>query len=211
MPGDARRGIYYGGTLLVSLGVISIIAYGTLQYFFGVLVVPVERELGWSRAQLALGSSIALLVSGLLGYPIGRWVDRKEARGILASGALLGGVALIGLSRVGEPWQWRLLWGGAGAGRGHDPVPGQLRRDGPPLRPERRGDARHAATEAHRAGVRAGILSPAAGCGSHRGAGAWPGAGFFAAREKTNGRPHRRPQTSLLPCPRRGGSRGVCS
>jgi MFS family permease len=110
--GGTRGGIYYGWTLLVSLGVISIIAYGTLQYFFGVLVVPVERELGWSRAQLSLGYSIALLVSGLLGYPIGRWVDRRGARGILTSGAALAGLSLIGLSRVTEPWQWHLLWGG---------------------------------------------------------------------------------------------------
>ncbi len=108
----AGRGVYFGWTLLVSLGVISIIAYGTLQYFFGVLVVPVERELHWSRAQLSLGYSIALLISGVLGYPIGRWVDRKGARGVLASGSLLGGLALIGLSQVREPWQWHILWGG---------------------------------------------------------------------------------------------------
>jgi MFS family permease len=110
--GGARGRVYYGWTLLASLGVVSIIAYGTLQYFFGVLVVPVERELGWSRAQLSLGYSIALLVSGLLGYPIGRWVDRRGARAVLAVGAVLAGLALIGLSRVREPWQWHFLWGG---------------------------------------------------------------------------------------------------
>lgn len=108
----ARGRIYYGWTLLVSLGVISIIAYGTLQYFFGVLVVPVGRELGWNRTQLSLGYSIALLVSGILGYPIGRWVDRKGARAVLASGAVLAGLALILLSRVDQLWEWYLLWGG---------------------------------------------------------------------------------------------------
>ena len=112
MSGEGQGRIYYGWTLLVSLGVISIIAYGTLQYFFGVLVIPVERELGWNRTQLSLGYSAALLVSGLLGYPIGRYVDRRGARTVLAAGAVLAGLTLIGLSRVRQPWQWYLLWGG---------------------------------------------------------------------------------------------------
>ncbi len=108
----ARSRVYYGWTLLVALGVITIIAYGTVQYFFGVLVVPVGQELGWSRAALSLSYSIALVVSGLLGYPIGRWVDRKGARAILASGSILAGLSLIGLSSVDQLWEWDLLWGG---------------------------------------------------------------------------------------------------
>jgi len=103
---------YYGWTLVVSLGAISVIAYGTLQYLFGVLVVPVEQELHWSRAQLSLGYSATLLVAGLLGYPVGRLVDRRGARGVIAAGALLAGLGLLGLSRVTRPWQWQLLWGG---------------------------------------------------------------------------------------------------
>ncbi len=108
----ARGPRYYGWTLLVSLGIVSIIAYGTLQYFFGVLVVPVGRELGWTRADLSLSYSLALLVSGLLGYPIGRWVDRRGARAVMASGAVLAGLTLIELSRVRQLWEWYLLWGG---------------------------------------------------------------------------------------------------
>src|SRR5579864_327513 len=112
MPIAARGGLYYGWKLLVALGVITIIAYGTVQYFFGVLVLPLGRELGWSRAELSLSYSIALVVSGLLGYPIGRWVDRKGARAVLACGSILAGLSLIGLSKVDQLWEWYLLWGG---------------------------------------------------------------------------------------------------
>ncbi len=108
----ARSRVYYGWTLLVALGVITIIAYGTTQYFFGVLVVPVGQELDWSRAELSLSYSIALVVSGLLGYPVGRWVDRKGARTVLACGSILAGLSLIGLSSVDRLWEWDLLWGG---------------------------------------------------------------------------------------------------
>jgi MFS family permease len=108
----ARSGVYYGWTLLVGLGVISIIAYGTIQYAFSVLVVPVGQELGWSRTELSLSYSLALVVSGLLGYPVGRWVDRKGARAVLATGAILAGLSLFGLSRIHQLWGWYLLWGG---------------------------------------------------------------------------------------------------
>lgn len=108
----ARCGVYYGWTLLVGLGIITIIAYGTIQYTFGVLVVPVGQEVGWSRTELSLSYSIAVVVSGLLGYPIGRWVDRNGARAVLASGAVLAGLTLMGLSQVDQLWGWLLLWGG---------------------------------------------------------------------------------------------------
>ena len=103
---------YYGWTLLAALGVITIIAYGTSQYFFGVLIVPVGQELGWSRADLSLSYSISLIVAGLLGYPVGRWIDRYGARAIMAAGSVAAGLSLILLSGVQQRWQWDLLWGG---------------------------------------------------------------------------------------------------
>lgn len=108
--GSAPR--YYGWTLVVALGVITVVVYGTVQYSIGVLVVPVGRELGWSRTEIALGFSIALVVAGLLGYPIGRWVDRHGARAAIAVGTVIGGTSLLLLSFVTELWQWDLLWGG---------------------------------------------------------------------------------------------------
>jgi MFS family permease len=107
-----RERPYYGWTLVVGLGVITIVAYGSVQYFFGVLVVPVGREMGWSRAELSLGYSSSLALAALLGLPLGRWIDRRGARGVLALGSLLGGLSLIALSRVHALWQWELLWGG---------------------------------------------------------------------------------------------------
>ncbi len=112
MPDVAPRRLYYGWPLLVSLGVITIISYGTLQYFFGILVVPVAQELGASRADISVSYSAALLVGGLLGYPIGRWVDRRGSRAVLAAGAVVAGASLIALSRAHELWQWNVLWGG---------------------------------------------------------------------------------------------------
>ena len=37
--------LYYGWILMVVLGITTIISYGTTQYLFGVLVVPIDRHL----------------------------------------------------------------------------------------------------------------------------------------------------------------------
>ena len=108
----SRHRHYYGWTLVAGLGVITIVVYGTAQYFFGVLVVPVETELDWSRAELSLSYSTSLALAGLLGVPLGRWIDRHGARAVLVSGSLVGGLSLVALSRVHQFWEWELFWGG---------------------------------------------------------------------------------------------------
>jgi MFS family permease len=103
---------YYGWILVLALGITTIISYGTTQYLFGVLLVPIARELGWSRATISGALSVGLVLSGLLGLPIGRAVDRHGARWLMAAGSALAGLTLIALSRVRAPWQFYLLWSG---------------------------------------------------------------------------------------------------
>ena len=110
-PGSADAP-FYGWTLVWALGVTTIVSYGTTQYLFGVLVLPIERDLGWDRATTSGAYSLGLLVAGLLGLPIGRLVDRAGARVPMAAGSALGGLALWGLAAAREPWHFYALWAG---------------------------------------------------------------------------------------------------
>ena len=47
MGGLAHQAPYYGWMLMVVLGITTIISYGTTQYLFGVLVVPLHATFGW--------------------------------------------------------------------------------------------------------------------------------------------------------------------
>ncbi|HEX6796236.1 MAG TPA: MFS transporter [Ktedonobacterales bacterium] len=112
---DARASTgrpYYGWVLVVALGVTTIISYGTTQYLFGVLVVPISNELGWSRASVSGAFSVGVIVGGLTGVPVGRLVDRYGARVLMAVGSALGGASLLGLSGVHALWQFYALWSG---------------------------------------------------------------------------------------------------
>jgi MFS family permease len=104
--------IYYGWVLVVTLGLTTIISYGTTQYFFGVLVEPLGREFGWSRASISGAYSLSVVLAGFLGVPIGRLVDRRGARLLMTVGSAVAGLSLLGLAGVTALWQFYLLWAG---------------------------------------------------------------------------------------------------
>jgi MFS family permease len=92
--------LYYGWVLVVALGVTETVSYGILSYAFPVFLGPMEGELGWSRTALTGAFSVASLIAGLAAIPVGRWVDRHGARGVMTAGSVLAVAVLLGWSRV---------------------------------------------------------------------------------------------------------------
>ncbi|WP_394756996.1 MFS transporter [Rhodoferax sp.] len=97
------------------LSVAQLISWGSIFYTFALLMAPVERELGLSRAQSSLAFSLALLVEGLLAYPVGRWIDRGHERVVMTSGSLLAGVCLLLQGNVTGIVGFYAVWAGLGA------------------------------------------------------------------------------------------------
>lgn len=97
---------------MVVLGITTIISYGTTQYLFGVLVVPIDSTFHWGRASISGAYTFGLILAGFLGVPIGYLVDRWGGRVLMSVGSALGGLALIGLARIDTLWQFYLLWSG---------------------------------------------------------------------------------------------------
>ena len=86
--------------LVAWLSLSQLISWGSIFYLFSLLMEPVERELGLSRAQSSLAFSIALLVEGLMAYPVGRWIDRGHERVVMSAGSVLAGLCLALLGSV---------------------------------------------------------------------------------------------------------------
>ena len=110
--GQPREAPFYGWVLMVVLGITTIISYGTTQYLFGVLIVPLDATFGWGRASISGAYALGLIVAGLLGVPIGSLVDRWGARLLMSAGSALAALALFGLARVNTLGQFYLLWSG---------------------------------------------------------------------------------------------------
>ncbi|TWT15700.1 MFS transporter [Reyranella sp. CPCC 100927] len=97
-------------TLIWGVAIAQLISWGTLYYGFAVLVVPMERELGWSRPDLNAALSIGLLTSGLCAFGAGVWIDRNGARGLMTLASITGAVLLAAWSWIGALAAFYVLW-----------------------------------------------------------------------------------------------------
>jgi MFS family permease len=97
------------------LSLAQLISWGSVFYTFSLLMEPVERELGLTRAQSSLAFSLASLAEGLLAYPVGRWIDRGHERIIMTGGSLLIAALLVLHSFVHSAWAFYAVWIGLGA------------------------------------------------------------------------------------------------
>lgn len=98
------------------LSLAQLISWGSVFYAFSLLLEPVERELGLSRAQSSLGFSLALLAEGLLAYPVGRLIDRGHERAVMTGGSLLLALCLALHSGISSMAGFYAVWLGLGAG-----------------------------------------------------------------------------------------------
>jgi MFS family permease len=91
---------FYGWRIVLALAATETVSWGILYYGFGVLLLPIERELGWERAATAGAFSLAIFISGLAGLVVGRLVDRYGARWLMTGGSLLATLGLLLLARI---------------------------------------------------------------------------------------------------------------
>jgi MFS family permease len=89
------RQLFYGWWIVAALAVTELVSWGVLIYSFSVLVLPMRADLGWSPAQLNGAYTVGVAVSGLAAVPVGRWLQRHGARGLMTAGSLLGVAALL--------------------------------------------------------------------------------------------------------------------
>ena len=97
-----------------ALSVTETVSYGILYYAFGVFLVPMHEDLGWSTAQLTGAFSLAILVSALAGIPVGRYLDRHGPRALMTGGAVAGAALVVAWSQVGGLAAFYAVWLGIG-------------------------------------------------------------------------------------------------
>lgn len=111
--------------LAVRLALGQVVSWGVLYYAFTVVAEPLHQSTGWSRTFINAGLSIGLLAWGLASVPVGRWIQRHGARGLMALSSVLGGGALILLGVVEGPIAYVVAWillGLAMSGALYDPA-----------------------------------------------------------------------------------------
>lgn len=105
---------YYGWRIVAALAVTETISWGIVYYAFSVLLAPMQRELGWTRAELTGGFSLGLLVAGAMAFPVGAWLDRHGPRLLMTCGSVLASLVIALWSQVSSLPAYYLLWVGLG-------------------------------------------------------------------------------------------------
>ena len=104
------------GPFAVWLSCAQLITWGSVFYTFSLLMGPIERELGLSRAESSLAFSLALLADGLMAYPVGRWIDQGHERRVMAWGSAWVGACLLAHSFIDSLSGFYLVWIALGLG-----------------------------------------------------------------------------------------------
>ena len=84
---------------------------GLLSSVFGVLLEPIEAELGWSRAEISSGPFVVSIMGLFLAAPAGHLIDRWGSRrtGVLVIACTF--LAILGMAIAGKQlWQWWAAW-----------------------------------------------------------------------------------------------------
>ena len=102
------------GRVVWPLAIAETVVWASQYYAFPALLPAWERDMGWSKTELSLAFTLALILSALLAPVAGRLIDRGQGRRIFVGGALLGGLMLALLSQATEIWQFFLIWLGLG-------------------------------------------------------------------------------------------------
>ena len=99
-----------GWAIVGALSVTEIVSWGVLYYAFAVFLVPMQRELGFSAAELTGAFSVSLLVAGVAGIAVGRFLDRHSPRALMTAGAVAGPLLVVAWSRVESLWAFYAIW-----------------------------------------------------------------------------------------------------
>ncbi|MAM89261.1 MAG: MFS transporter [unclassified Hahellaceae] len=111
--------------LLVALGLVLILSWGSLYYSLAVLAKPLQAALGFSEFVVFGAFTLSVLVSGLMAPMVGRWIDRVGGRLPLALGSALAALAFVILASTDRLALYVLGWLVAGVAMSlclYDPV-----------------------------------------------------------------------------------------
>src|SRR5262245_16916908 len=83
---------------------------GATGWVFGVLILPMQDDLGWSRSEIVGVITLSRLLSGIVAMKLGPFVDRHGARLLMIGSALLAALSMLGTALIQNPAEYYALW-----------------------------------------------------------------------------------------------------
>ena len=106
----ARRNIHYGWVMVAVTFLTALVSAGAVGAP-GVFIVPLQKEFGWSTAQISSALSIRFVLFGLMAPFAAALMNRYGLRNVTLAALLTVVSALVLSLGMTEVWQLILLWG----------------------------------------------------------------------------------------------------
>ncbi len=106
----ARRNIHYGWVMVGVTFLTALVSAGAVGAP-GVFIVPLQKEFGWTTAQISSALSIRFILFGLMAPFAAALMNRYGLRNVALSALLTVVSALVLSLAMTQLWQLILLWG----------------------------------------------------------------------------------------------------
>jgi MFS family permease len=103
--------------LVAGLSVSQIVSWGVLYYALPATSTSIAHDTGWSVPMITSAFSVGLVLSALAGVPVGRVLDRTNARLVLTCGTLLGALGLVAVALAPSMPLFITAWAITGVGQ----------------------------------------------------------------------------------------------
>lgn len=105
-----RRGIHYGWAVATATFFTMLATAGAMGAA-GILIAPLEREFGWSNAEISQALAVRLVVFGLMGPFAAAFMNHFGVRRVVAVALVIIAAGVAGSLVMTEPWHLLVLWG----------------------------------------------------------------------------------------------------
>lgn len=95
--GKAKAPLYFGWYVCAATVFVAFVTTGA-RSSFGIFIIPLEEEFGWSRFMLSSAVGTGFLVNGLTQPFVGRLFDQFSGRTVIMVGLIIAGLATASLS-----------------------------------------------------------------------------------------------------------------
>lgn len=97
--------------LVAAVTFLVLLASAAFRSSLGVLLVPIEEDLGWTRTDTSIAVSLNLIVYGLAAPFAAALLERVGVRRTAVGALLLIAVGCAATTTMSAPWQLSALWG----------------------------------------------------------------------------------------------------
>jgi len=104
------QGIYYGWWLVAISGFVMVISTVPLFHAMSVWAVALERQFGWTRAQLGFALTFTRIEGGLMGPIEGYMTDRVGTRRMVFIGLTILGLGFLFFGQVQNLWMFYMAY-----------------------------------------------------------------------------------------------------